>query len=354
MQRDSKGRFVEGIIPWNKGRTGVYTKEHLEKMSQSHKGFVPWCKGKKIPDNKKGGRPRIHPIKQPKPENTLEFFTNFESVIKFTIKQVNDEIIEKIRDANRKLIWGWENKEYARNYQKNHLEKKRLENKIYRENIPDYYKLHYQKYYKEQPKEIQDKYVLQNWMYRKKLKTEVMSHYSNGTMMCNCCKKQGLDYLTLDHIIPLKQQNRKFGPKLYPKLKTDNFPKGYQVLCWNCNGSKRDFKQCAHIIDEERLNRWNNYFFRRNRKLKWKVFSHYCNGIPYCKKCKIRGLDFLTIDHVDGRNKFNHPKRFGGQSLYHWLQKNNHPKGIQILCWNCNAVKGMVRYPECNKAVSAS
>lgn len=37
--------FKEGLIPWNKGKTGVYTEEVLTKMSESKKGNKVWNKG---------------------------------------------------------------------------------------------------------------------------------------------------------------------------------------------------------------------------------------------------------------------------------------------------------------------
>ena len=35
-----------GHIPWNKGRTGVFSKETLQKISEANKGQIPWNKGK--------------------------------------------------------------------------------------------------------------------------------------------------------------------------------------------------------------------------------------------------------------------------------------------------------------------
>jgi len=40
------GRFKRGHIPWNKGKTNVYSKEQLEVISKSGKGRIPWNKGK--------------------------------------------------------------------------------------------------------------------------------------------------------------------------------------------------------------------------------------------------------------------------------------------------------------------
>jgi len=36
-----------GNVPWNKGKTNIYSKETLKSNSNSHKGQVPWNKGKK-------------------------------------------------------------------------------------------------------------------------------------------------------------------------------------------------------------------------------------------------------------------------------------------------------------------
>jgi len=44
------GTFKKGIIPWNKGRIGVYSKETLDKFSKAHKGAVGYWLGKKRPE----------------------------------------------------------------------------------------------------------------------------------------------------------------------------------------------------------------------------------------------------------------------------------------------------------------
>ena len=53
LERDMNGRFIKGHIPWHKGKTGVYSKDTLEKMSKGRRGKIPW--------NKKGLRP-LHDI----------------------------------------------------------------------------------------------------------------------------------------------------------------------------------------------------------------------------------------------------------------------------------------------------
>ena|SRR3990167_6779901 len=84
-----------------------------------------------------------------------------------------------------------------------------------------------------------------------------------------------------------------------------------------------------------------------NRRIKRDVFEHY--GMK-CACCFNKIEQFLTIDHIEGRKKWNHNHLMKGASLYAWLKRNNYPEGFQLLCWNCNITKG--KYGECpHKAI---
>ena len=69
------------------------------------------------------------------------------------------------------------------------------------------------------------------------------------------------------------------------------------------------------------------------------VISHYSKNKMECKLCKVKGLDFLNIDHIEGRKKMGHSRKVKGSTLYHFLIKNDFPEGYQVLCWNCNNIK---------------
>lgn len=86
-----------------------------------------------------------------------------------------------------------------------------------------------------------------------KLKLQVFEHYSNGTMQCNCCKENHIEFLQIDHINcghkyhnKKKRDNKITGRGLYRYLINNNFPDGYQVLCANCNFAKGIFSECPH------------------------------------------------------------------------------------------------------------
>jgi len=87
------------------------------------------------------------------------------------------------------------------------------------------------------------------------LKREVFTVYSkklskSNKPCCNCCgENTSLDFLCMDHISGRKKgakvDNRR-GNSLYSYLKQNNYPSGYQVLCWNCNSTKFVYLVCPH------------------------------------------------------------------------------------------------------------
>jgi len=83
-------------------------------------------------------------------------------------------------------------------------------------------------------------------------KFEVMSFYSQISSKsvipcCACCKEDiGIEVLTIDHIKGRKKGDKKKSEWLYRYLKNNDYPDGYQVLCFNCNAAKGVFGFCPH------------------------------------------------------------------------------------------------------------
>lgn len=71
-----------------------------------------------------------------------------------------------------------------------------------------------------------------------KLKLEVYTHYSSGLLKCNCCGEGVYAFLTLDHMNDDGAAHRKekgWGTNIWRDLRKNDYPEGYQVLCYNCN-----------------------------------------------------------------------------------------------------------------------
>ena len=74
---------------------------------------------------------------------------------------------------------------------------------------------------------------------------------------------------------------------------------------------------------------------KRRLKIKHLVIEHYGGR---CACCEESIFEFLTMDHITGRKKGD---RIRGEALYRKLLRLNYPEGYQVLCWNCNAAKGL-------------
>lgn len=83
--------------------------------------------------------------------------------------------------------------------------------------------------------------------------------------------------------------------------------------------------------------------WRKNLKLE--VLKHYSkSGRIECECCRENHLEFLTLDHLDSkgiedRKIFKCPSAF-----YSFLRKNNYPRKLRILCFNCNISLGTYGY----------
>jgi hypothetical protein len=82
------------------------------------------------------------------------------------------------------------------------------------------------------------------------------------------------------------------------------------------------------------------------RALKHEVITAY-GGKCACPNCPEALIDFLCIDHING-NGASHRKQLGGKRLYRWLKQNGFPQdNFQLLCWNCNKMKGTGSLDNC-------
>lgn len=79
--------------------------------------------------------------------------------------------------------------------------------------------------------------------YVRKLKIEVLTHYSPNEKLCCSwagCVVDDIDVLSLDHVNNDGKQDRASrkshsttGTKLYANLRKESYPAGYQTLCMN-------------------------------------------------------------------------------------------------------------------------
>ena len=96
-------------------------------------------------------------------------------------------------------------------------------------------KLYFQKYRQEKAEKVNKIARLS----RLRRKVNVLNIY--GGCKCCWCGEHDITVLTIDHINNNGASHRKNNPELgrggriYDWLKKNNYPSGYQVLCFNCN-----------------------------------------------------------------------------------------------------------------------
>ena len=85
----------------------------------------------------------------------------------------------------------------------------------------------------------------------RKLRRDVLEHYSNGLLKCGCCGESQYRFLTLDHVGGgggVHRRSLKTGAGgVYRDIRQRDYPEGFQVLCYNCNcGRAHNNGVCPH------------------------------------------------------------------------------------------------------------
>jgi len=90
---------------------------------------------------------------------------------------------------------------------------------------------------------------------RRSIKIEVFNAYGGVKCVCAGCEETRLEFLTIDHIDGGghkhrdKKGRRIGGTAIYHWLKKRGYPKGFRVLCMNCNCSRGFYGYCPHEFE---------------------------------------------------------------------------------------------------------
>lgn len=109
-----------------------------------------------------------------------------------------------------------------------------------------------------------------------------------------------------------------------------------------------EYVRTKRVTDEEYRER-NKYYNRRyndevSSRLKEACINMYSNGDACCAWCPQADIDVLCLDHISNDGKqWRKSGVKAGKHLYQWLIKNDYPKGLQVLCANCNMKKEILR-----------
>ena len=100
--------------------------------------------------------------------------------------------------------------------------------------------------------------------YRDSIRLKILQYYSkrlskSNIPCCRCCGENShIEFLAIDHIAGKKEMDSepellklgysssKRGQVLHKWVIENNFPKGFQILCHNCNSAKGFYGKCPH------------------------------------------------------------------------------------------------------------
>ena len=153
-------------------------------------------------------------------------------------------ITNSIQDKRRAINNKWRNShpDYDRQWYITHRDSIRQRAKIYRLSHKEQTHVYEKQYYSEHKKECNSKTA----ELRTKIKRQVLTFYGNDKCACVKCGFDDVRALSIDHIngngAKQRQQEsglRGGGIRFYTWLIKNNYPKGYQTLCMNCQFIKR-------------------------------------------------------------------------------------------------------------------
>ena len=146
--------------------------------------------------------------------------------------------MKQITEKRRLYLQEYNRKKYRENPQK-YIDRK---NKWKRDNYEKYLATRRKWHQKNSVKE-KSKDVKRNYERRKK----VLEYYSNGKLECACCGEKIYEFLTINHINGGGTKQRKLTKKpLVDYIFINNFPSGYNILCYNCNCGMSNKGVCPH------------------------------------------------------------------------------------------------------------
>jgi replicative superfamily II helicase len=157
---------------------------------------------------------------------------------------------EKYRESQRKYYAGHKEEMRQKNhrYYQENLEKEKLRNK-------EYYAKNRERQLEKSRKWRTENYqrMLQlNRMHNKKCRDRILDHYGRK---CACCGEQNGKFLSVDHMNGNGAKHRKTiggGSRLYSWIIRNNYPDGFQLLCYNCNlGKAFNRGICPHVEKKE-------------------------------------------------------------------------------------------------------
>ena len=110
-------------------------------------------------------------------------------------------------------------------------------------------KVRLKKYAKEWRENNREQYRYLSRISHERRRLRVLKHYGGEVPQCKCCGEKEIKFLSIDHINGggLKHLRKIGRGSLMGWIIKKKYPKGFQILCHNCNFSKGHYGMCPHM-----------------------------------------------------------------------------------------------------------
>jgi hypothetical protein len=157
----------------------------------------------------------------------------------------------KEQEAGQRKKWRLEHQEKIKVKNEAYYATHQEEIKAYRKTYYAIHKEHLIQRGREYKLKNKEYWSLHEKEYRISCKRRVFDHYGNK---CACCGESTYEFLTIDHVNNDGAKHRRelgkgrysYGGNMASWLIKNNFPKGFQILCFNCNCAKGLYGKCPH------------------------------------------------------------------------------------------------------------
>lgn len=111
------------------------------------------------------------------------------------------------------------------------------------------------------------------------------------------------------------------------------------IYSWLCTVCSEEYEARRRKWAERRRKNSASDSAKFRQSVRTQVINAYGGKCACCGETEPK---LLTIDHVnnDGAEHRRKLNIKGGWVFYSWIIKNNFPKNLQLLCFNCNCAKG--------------
>lgn len=210
------------------------------------------------------------------------------------------------------------------------------------------------------PNKIVDgKSACSNCLEKSRIRTIKLRKRKVSSGICGRCNRPSINGTThcqehIDYLRDFRVKKINSGVCAYCRTEERIPNKTYCKSCKDKRIEEREIKKekgictgmgCNNLaaINHTQCKVCSEKYLALRKALKEKVMIHYGHKCNCGCGCQVANINHLTIDHINNDGHI-HRKQLGtkvrgGQAFYRWIVKNNFPKDLQILCWNCNCAK---------------